>query len=956
VTSSTPPPQDEHRRFEPVEEGGGIFGRWLLDKAGLPAFRYELDQYGSEGGIYRDSEDRERRDHWHQIGNQRITALASNDGMVQVYLGDRGGVFLNRFEAWQEESGSRPLTFAIRILLAIAAFIARLRGPKPPAPQTIAQAQAEASPRPPRGYVPPEALTRAQDAAGKPRLKPTRDPQATRYAHAGGYSYLDDGTEAWSTAYRYRPAGADTRRTFGMGYFETEMVYRQLRVTRRVYAPSGDVPALLTDVRIENPGSTPVNLRYYEYWDVNVQQLQLEWLRTGDFAPASDENRRALNRYFTPNVQAEGGTLRFTQRLKPDFKAPLPDQIADVDWYPADIFLVDLKGQPDGFYQHKKTFFGAGGARQPDAVRGRRAGVPDHQPDANDSMPYCLVFRRDLRIEPGESQTLRYAYGAARPEQPLYFLDVYRQGEPFAQMRTDWTAALAYFHTGQDPLLSRETAWHSYNLLSAVVYNAFYDLHLVPQGSAYLFLHGADGAPRDQALFALPMTYLKPDLARDLLRLLMRLRDARTGQITYSFAGHGYHSNGLNFHNKPSDLDLFFLLAVTEYLSATGDLAFLDAAVPFYPPNAPAPDNDYTVLNHIRVAARHLFEEVGIGDNGLLKIGSGDWSDGIVLGTAFQDGLLKGVDYGQSKANGESVPNSQMALYVLPLTAALIKPFDPFLAAYIEARLPSLREAVERQWNPQGWYNRAILRDAGNAPMTVDRLDLEAQPWALISGLATAAGHETTLLLRLLDSLDNPSPVGATLTPGGMIWPAVSQLLTWAYVRINRGDLAWRSLERHSFAEHARRFPEVWFNVWSGPDGINAWDGKTWKSEITPMTDFPVMNANQDAMALFGLLRTCGIEPAPGGDGLTIKPLAPRERFTLDLPLLRLDVTPGRTAGVYRAAADGQITLYIHGPAGQRGLNGRVKGEAIGTGGRNPVPLKLIFKGGDVIPFEVNWG
>ncbi len=33
----------------------------------------------------------------HQIGNDEITGLASNDGTVQVYVGDRGGRFLNHF-------------------------------------------------------------------------------------------------------------------------------------------------------------------------------------------------------------------------------------------------------------------------------------------------------------------------------------------------------------------------------------------------------------------------------------------------------------------------------------------------------------------------------------------------------------------------------------------------------------------------------------------------------------------------------------------------------------------------------------------------------------------------------------------------------------------------------------------------------------------------------------------
>ena len=148
-----------------------------------------------------------------------------------------------------------------------------------------------------------------------------------------------------------------------------------------------------------------------------------------------------------------------------------------------------------------------------------------------------------------------------------------------------------------------------------------------------------------------------------------------------------------------------------------------------------------------------------------------------------------------------------------------------------------------------------------------------------------------------------------------MVWPAVSQLLTWGYTR-SRPDLAWRSLQRHTFAAHANAFPDVWINIWSGPDGINGIEaenpGGTWSSPLTPMTDFPVMNANQDAMALLGLLRVCGIEPSPSGDGLLIAPQSPPEHFVLDLPLLRLEVAPGRIAGEYRALVDGSRVLHVH--------------------------------------------
>jgi cellobiose phosphorylase len=525
-----------------------------------------------------------------------------------------------------------------------------------------------------------------------------------------------------------------------------------------------------------------------------------------------------------------------------------------------------------------------------------------------------------------------------------------------------WKDNLAYFSTGEDPVLQREMTWHAYNLLSASVYVDFYKAHIVPQGSAYLYLHGADGAPRDQALFALPGTYLSPALARDMLRLIMQVTDGQTGQISYAFAGYGFLSDGLGIHTKPSDLDLFFLLALSEYLSATADFDFLNEKVPFYPPEmSPA---DTTVLDHVRVALQHLFEVNGIGEHGLIKVGSGDWSDGIVLESSLRDGPGPfGVTYNNSKQNGESIPNTQLALYVLPLLAAILKDRAPQLVDYIydaphqPDRLARLQTAVQKQWNARGWYNRAVLRDVRNQPVVIDRFDLEAQPWALISGAAAQDGKADELIEKLDELLDRPSPIGGTLVAGGMVWPAISQLLTWAYARTDRGQLAWRSLNRNTFAMHCNTYPNIWFNTWSGPDGINGLTaelpGGTWSSPITPMTDFPVMNANQDAMALLGLLRVCGVEPSPAGDGLVIHPRVPRETFILEMALIRLEVAPKRIVVQYRAVASGSRKLYIHHSMGAVIVKIDNVAVSIAEQTDDQVVVPIQFEKGQVVRVEV---
>jgi hypothetical protein len=551
------------------------------------------------------------------------------------------------------------------------------------------------------------------------------------------------------------------------------------------------------------------------------------------------------------------------------------------------------------------------------------------------------VLRRDITLDAGQKKTLRYAYGAALPEARRAMLGELKSAETFNETQEKWQMDLAYFYTGEDPVLQREMAWHSYNLLSASVYNAYHKVHLIPQGSAYLYLHGADGAPRDQALFSLALTYIQPELAKDVLRLIMRLTDGATGQIPYSFCGHGYTSNGLGIHTNPSDLDLFFLLALTEYLAANRDFKFLSEEVPFYPPDKPARAGGITVTDHIRFALKHLFEMIGMDENGLIRVRTGDWSDSIVLETAINDGLL-GVAYQYSKAHGESIPNSQMALYVLPLLANMMQDVAPDITTMLrDGRIERLQAAVEKQWNTtSGWYNRAILRGVSNQAIMMQTLSLEAQVWGLISGAAKQNNHESNLIERIDASLDRPSAIGATLSEGGMVWPAISQLLTWGYARAGKATLAWRSLNRNTFAVHGLEYPAIWFGIWGAPDGINGLQsslpGGTWSSALTPMTDFPVMNANADAMALLGLLRVCGIEPAADGKGLVIRPQVPKQRFVLDTKLIRLEVDGTTVKGEYRPQFGGTINLYVYAP-----------------GSTVAKPFLLAFDAGQRVPFEV---
>ena len=154
--------------------GSGYFGTWIEDEFGLPAFHYTCDQAHDpkaatevNPGLLSPTE------HIHQVGNDRIVAIASNYGHVRVRQDEGAPKFLN-------------------------------------------------------DYAP------------------------DRGAFAGGFGYLSDGKSAISTFYPGNAKSFD--RIFGIGYFRKKVSSDTYNVDHVIFAPFGDDPVLISQVKIANSG------------------------------------------------------------------------------------------------------------------------------------------------------------------------------------------------------------------------------------------------------------------------------------------------------------------------------------------------------------------------------------------------------------------------------------------------------------------------------------------------------------------------------------------------------------------------------------------------------------------------------------------------------------------------------------------------------------------------------
>jgi hypothetical protein len=779
-------------------------------------------------------------------------------------------------------------------------------------------------------------------------------------AYGGGFSWIDDGAARWCSAYAFRPAGSEATRRFGARYAEASSTFRGLKLTHRYHLPPGDAPVLIDDVVLENVGDSPITARHYEYWDVARRHLRGNWLASGQLDPSIPASvaagRDAMNAWWdeTPSWDATQRLLRVARAPNAlgKEKLPAPDAISDLDAAPGEPWLAQLIGDTAEAWADQGAFFGDGDAKEPAAVRTRAKGTIG-QARSGDGEPFAFVIASDVSLAKGASAHLRFAYGYAKqgaaPALDARWKDA--SAEPWALFRADAAAGESIAFTrgsDEDAWISREIAWHSAQLLGAVGYREYWGKHVVPQGSAYLWLHGLDGAPRDQALFALPVTYLRPALAREALELLMGVHDLRDDRLRYAFHGHGFLDDAL-IHVGPSDVYLFFLLAMTEYVEATGDASILDAQIDGWPRG---PGAALSGFEHARRLARHFLDVVGTGAHGLVRVQTGDWSDGIVASNA--------PDRDLAIKDGESVPNTQMAAYVLPRAAKWIRARDAALADELEAKGAALQATAAKELRG-GFYSRAYFGDG--VPFGADAPQLEAQVWPLIGEQLDAASRET--LSAAIDAkLAAPSPAGAFLfvppaddPTNGQAWPAVTDLLAWGYARGGDTRRAWKTFRDMTLAAHAMAYPETWSGIWSAADGTCGKTGcgkpgASWSSVVTPMSDFPVMNANAHAMPLLALIRLAGVEPLPAGGGLRIAPRVDGGSFDLETTLLSLAVRPDVITGKYVPIVDGTRALVIE--PGRVIASAKLDGVVVTVPtGATSIRLDLTMTKGKPIAFEV---
>ena len=367
-------------------------------------------------------------------------------------------------------------------------------------------------------------------------------------------------------------------------------------------------------------------------------------------------------------------------------------------------------------------------------ARGRLV-VPDHLGQRSGAgLDACSAVSRRIHVAAGATGSWSFLMGWADSAQAARELAVRAAAVApetrLQQAQAQWSGPLQATEVSTpDPLFDvLVNRWLLYQAVSCRLW-----------AKAGFYQAGGATGFRDQLQDTLALSWAAPQMLRAQI-LLCAGRQFVEGDVQ-----HWWHAPcGAGVRTHFSDDLLWLPWACVHHVRSSGELALLDETVPFLegrPIAAGAEDAYDTPTTSARVAtvyehaALTLDRSLAVGAHGLPLIGSGDWNDG-----------MNRVGCG---GRGESV-------WLAWFMCKLVIDFAPLAQARgDEARAQrwlqaaqGWRDALQSQaWDGQ-WYRRAFFDDGsplGSSANAEARIDLIAQAWSVLSGVAPPERQHTAL-------------------------------------------------------------------------------------------------------------------------------------------------------------------------------------------------------------------
>jgi cyclic beta-1,2-glucan synthetase len=389
------------------------------------------------------------------------------------------------------------------------------------------------------------------------------------------------------------------------------------------------------------------------------------------------------------------------------------------------VAFADLAGKQFAWTGDRTEFLGRNGTMDAPAALGRTTPLSNR---VGAGLDPCGVLQTRLRIEPnGAAEIIFFLGETATTAEALSLIKRYRTTDldlVFRAVIRQWDEILGGVQVktpdrSMDIMMNR---WLLYQTLACRVWarSAFYQA-----SGAYGF--------RDQLQDVMALITAKPEVTRE------HLLRAAAQQFAEGDVQHWWlPPTGKGVRTRISDDRVWLPYAAARYAELTGDLAVLDAMVPFVEgPTLQADQQESYLQRAVSAAQVSLFEHcaraldasLAVGSHGLPLIGTGDWNDGM--------------NRVGEKGRGESVWLGWF-LYSTLLDFARLAADRGENARAVKWRqhADALKHSLEQEGWDGAWYRRGYFDDGsplGSAANDECQIDSIAQSWAVISGAVDAA-------------------------------------------------------------------------------------------------------------------------------------------------------------------------------------------------------------------------
>lgn len=592
------------------------------------------------------------------------------------------------------------------------------------------------------------------------------------------------------------------RQRYGVGYamylYETgENIEIQKVISVQ---PSGKIQdgnsSFLCEVTIRNTGNKEKHIRWSDGIAVCCRMMNCQDEKEPAVRYENRLEEEESGGYAEARISAEPARLLLQPRGK--------EEQFPYDLYPPKMFLQ--------VFPKKKEAFRARAKRETDGD--------------------WLTAEAEFSIRPEESRTLRYVIGftfddAVDAGRKLAGDMLGKAGEKPGKGAYEalWTESMPEtLKREPDEILRCEMLWNLYVLKCMATYHEYFRETFIPQGSVYAYHLGQNASNRDHLQHCLGVLDTEPELAKSCIRFAMK-HMLPGGEIKRQDIGFGYCDPGIYMESDPQ---LYLFMAAGEYLKHTGNLAFLEEQVEYYPRELKRSDS---VLRFLIQSFTYLRDTVGKGRNGLIRMLNSDWSDSFFH--PYSPNIYS--------LFAQSHMNTTMALAVIPPLTDALRAYSEQtgsgeaaeLAGAMEAYRSQLKDAFRKDMEGRSFAPRCYIGEHGEAELKfgMDDLCLEPQPFLLqMEDYPQEQKRKLwqEIRVRVLDmekigarTREKPLWSEEGVGEDGGIWFShQGQLLAGlASFDVQEG---WKLLRRLTFHNYAKQYPDYWVGRWTMPDSLES--------------------------------------------------------------------------------------------------------------------------------------